>query len=115
MKKIIISVLTAVIMTVIPAAAQAQTQNYTRTGNTFAAAQKSTGAGTRAQAPEKTRYMYTDTDGKTYPVYIGKTGACFILRVSGRTGKEYRKYLGAEISAEICRELKREYKPRTRK
>lgn len=114
MKKIIISIFAAVIMTVIPAAAQAQTQNYTRAGNTFAA-QKSAGAGTCAQAPEKTKYMYTDTDGKTYPVYIGKTGACYILRVSGRTGKEYRKYLGAEISAEICRELKREYKPRTRK
>ena len=80
-------------------------QSYTRSGNNFVAASSS-----RAKSePVKTKYTYTK-DGKTYPVYVGSTGSCFILKTSSKTGKEYRMYLGEEISRQICKELNIEYK-----
>jgi hypothetical protein len=84
-------------------------QSFTRSGNTFAAV-----ATTRTKAePRKTVYTYKDTDGKTYPIYIGKTGSCFIIRTS-KNGNEYRKYLGQEISSQICKEMGIEYKPKNK-
>lgn len=59
---------------------------------------------------EKTPYNYQAKDGKTYPIYISAKGSCYIVRVSKNTGKEYKQYLGKEVSQEICRKLHREYK-----
>ena len=84
----------------------ASAQSYTRVGNQFIVAK------TKAE-PRKTNYTIKDTDGKVYPVYIGKTGACYIIRTS-KNGNEYKKYLGKEISAQICKEMGIEYKPKTR-
>ena len=84
-------------------------QSFTRTGNTFAAV-----ATTKAKSePRKSNYTYKDTDGKTYPIYVGKRGGCYIIRTS-RNGKEYPKYLGAEISTQVCRELGITYKPKNK-
>ena len=101
MKRIIFAV--AMMLSVMGASAQ----SFTRSGNTFVATAKA-----KAE-PRKTNYTYKDTDGKTYPIYVGKTGSCFIIRTS-KNGNEYRKYLGAEISAQICKELGIAYKPRTK-
>ena len=57
----------------------------------------------------KTEYSYTDTDGKTYEIWLSKNGRAYIKRVSAKTDKEYKKYLGEEISRQICKELGREY------
>lgn len=57
----------------------------------------------------KTEYSYTDTDGKTYEIWLSKNGRSYIKRVSAKTNKEYKKYLGEEISRQICKELGREY------
>lgn len=63
----------------------------------------------------KTEYVWT-VDKKDYPIYISnKTGSCFIFKTSKNTGKEYRQYLGAEVSKEVCKRMKREYKPKSNK
>ena len=91
------------------ASAQGQ-QGYTRSGKTFIAVSNGK---SRITISTPTAYTYKDTDGKSYPIYVGKTGSCYILRVS-KNGNEYRKYLGKEISAQICKEMGIEYKPKTK-
>lgn len=79
-------------------------QNYTREGNTFVSAKSA-----KAE-PTKTKFTWKDSKGTEYPVYISSTGSCFVIKVSAKTGKEYRSYLGPEISKQICKELGIEYK-----
>ena len=43
--------------------------------------------------PEKTTYVFTDSKGKKYPVFKGAKGGMFIVRISKKTGKEYKQYL----------------------
>lgn len=74
-------------------------------GNTIVATQTTA----KKAAAEKTPFTYQTADGKTYPVYISQRGSCFIIRVS-KAGKEYKQYLGKDVSAEICKKLHREYK-----
>ena len=64
---------------------------------------------------KKTGFTFTDKDGKVYDIYVGKTGSCYILKTSKKTGKEWKKYLGEEISAQICKELGITYQPKTKK
>ena len=89
----------------------ANAQTYTRTGNTFIS---STGERVKAE-PVKTKFTWKDSKGKEYPVYISSNGSCFVIKVSAKTGKEYRNYLGPEISQQICKELGIEYKGKKNK
>ena len=83
-------------------------QSVTRSGNTF-----TTTKVVKAKAePMKTKYTWRDSKGIEYPIYVGSTGSCFISKISKKTGKEYRQYLGAEVSQQVCRELGIEYKPK---
>ena len=84
----------------------ANAQTYTRNGNTFIS---STGERVKAE-PVKTKFTWKDSKGKEYPVYISSNGSCFVIKVSAKTGKEYRNYLGPEISQQICKELNIKYK-----
>ena len=79
-------------------------QNYTREGNTFVSTKS-----VKAE-PVKTKFTWKDSKGNEYPVYISSKGSCFVIRVSSKTGKEYKSYLGPEISQQICKELGVEYK-----
>jgi len=63
-----------------------------------------------AAQPVATPYTWTDSKGKTYPIYLSANGRAYVMRVSGKTGKEYRHYLGEEISRTICKEMGVEYK-----
>lgn len=63
-------------------------QNVQRQGNVFVE-QKAT----RTTQAQKTEYVYKAKDGKEYPIYLSKNGKAFIIRVSKKTGKEYRQYL----------------------
>ena len=81
-------------------------QNYTREGNTFIS---STGERVKTE-PIKTKFTWKDSKGNEYPVYMSKSGSCFVIRTSKKTGKEYKSYLGPEISEQICKELGVEYK-----
>ena len=85
-------------------------QDYTRSGNTFTIVSKKK---TTKSEPIKTKFT-VEKGGKTYPVYIGKTGSCFIRKTSAKSGKEYPDYLGEEISRTICKELGVEYKGKSK-
>lgn len=78
----------------------------TREGNTFVQTSTHGSKGTVT----KTKYQWKDSKGTIYDVYMSSTGSCFVNKISSKTGKEYRYYLGPEISEQICRELGVEYK-----
>lgn len=82
-------------------------QSVERNGKTFTQVTTS-----KKSEPIKTEYTWKDSKGVEYPIYISKSGACFVFRTSKKTGKEYRQYLPKEVSTEIARELGIEYKPK---
>ncbi len=43
-----------------------------------------------------TTYTYTDGKGKVEPVFVGKKGGYYLVRISKKSGKFYRKYLKLE-------------------
>lgn len=86
-------------------------QSYTREGNTFTQVSP-----TRTAAdPVKTAYTWKDKEGNVYPIYQSPSGSCFIIRTSKKSGKEYRQYLGKEISAQIAKETGVTYNPKATK
>lgn len=101
MKRIVISL---ALMYAIVVCANAQ--NYTKSsdGKTYKTVKKTTGSSER-----NTGFTWEDSKGNTYPIYMGKTGSCYIKKISKKTGNEYRQYLGEEISRDICRQLNVEY------
>lgn len=88
-------------------------QNYIRKGNTFE--QVSNKKSSSKTEPTKTKFTWKDSNGVEYPIYIGATGSCFIIKTSQKSGKEYRYYLGEDASKAICSELGVEYKPKKSK
>lgn len=76
------------------------TAEVKRNGDTFKVEQTSI-----ASQGEKTKYTWEDKEGNKYPIYITKKGACYILRISKKTGKEYKYYLPKEIQAQIKQEM----------
>ena len=79
-------------------------QDVVRNGKTFEQVKKSS-----VKTEEKTGFTYKDSKENTYDIFIGKTGACYIKKVSKKTGNEYKQYLGEEISRQVCQSLGREY------
>lgn len=106
MKKILI----LLVMLLSFAVVNAQKQ-YTREGNNFTSV--SSRGGSKAE-PTKTKFTWTDSKGNQYPIYMSASGSCFVIKVSKNTGKEYRNYLGPEISAQICKEMGVEYKGKSK-
>ena len=82
----------------------ADAQIYKQEGNTFSSVKT-----TKTVTSDKTPYTWKDSKGKEYPIYISSTGSCFVIKTSSKTGKEYRQYLGPEISEAICKQLGRKY------
>lgn len=69
----------------------AQGQNVQLIGKTFV--EQKTDTVSRPQA-KKTDYVFIDkSDGGVYPIWVSSKGKCFIIKVSKKTGNEYRKYL----------------------
>ena len=110
MKKFINFIIVAMLMFVATNAV-AQNNNYTRNGNQFESVKKSK---TKSE-PVKTDFTWKDSKDISYPIYISDNGSCYIIRTSSKTGKEYRNYLGTEISKEVCKALGREYKGKIKK
>ena len=52
----------------------------------------------------KTEFVWKDSKGDEYPVYIAHTGSCFVIKTS-KSGEDYRAYLGEEVSEQIRKEL----------
>jgi len=85
-------------------------QEYRREGNTFICSSSDKSS----SKPIKTKFNWKDKDGTLYPIYITKRGCAFVPKFS-KNGKEYKKYLGPEISKEVCKELGVEYKGKSNK
>lgn len=56
------------------------------------------------QGYTKTDFTWKDSKGDEFPIYMAHTGSCFIIRTS-KGGKNYRAYLGEEVSEQINKEL----------
>ena len=100
MKKLFVMV---IMMMTLSLGANAQ---VTRNGNVFTSAK----ASSKSETAEKTQFFWADSKGEKYPIYISKSGSCFVIRVSKKSGKEYKSYLDKEISMEVCKALGRTYK-----
>lgn len=61
---------------------------------------------TQTTREQQTEYTWEDKKGVKYPIFISKNGACYIKRISSKTGKEYKQYLPKEIQETIKKELK---------
>lgn len=53
----------------------------------------------------QTKYTWEDKEGNKYPIFITKKGACYVLRTSKKTGKEYKYYLPKDVQETIKKEL----------
>lgn len=91
--KYIIALLVALSMSI------ASYAGVVRHGNTFLVETTSVNQDTQTQ------FTWQDKDGNIYPIYITKKGACYILRISKKTGKEYKYYLPKNIQETIRKEL----------
>ena len=85
-------------------------QSVTRVGNTF----KSSSIRTTHKADTLvTKFTFQDSKGIEYPIIVNKgSGACYVWKKSGKTGKLYRQYMKPEISQAVCKELDIKYTPR---
>lgn len=92
MKKLILCILLALFSINIHAEVK-------REGDTFKVEQ------TTKASDTKTKYTWEDKEGNKYPIYITKKGACYILKTSKKTGKEYKYYLPKEIQSQIKQEI----------
>ena len=100
MKKIILSILMVLSLTL---ATNAQT--VTRQGNTFTQVSNTKSSGKETKTP----YTYKDSKGIEYPIYLSSTGKAFIKKISKKTGKEYKQYLpevGKQINPSAYQEKK---------
>ena len=79
-------------------------QDYQLNGKEFSSVKKER---TKSEsADKKTGYTWKNSKGKVYDIYITPRGACYIICVSSKTGKEYKSYLPKEVAAEIKKEMK---------
>lgn len=67
-------------------------QHVERKGNTFVQV---------VDSIKKTSLTYITKDGTKYPIYLSSKGHAFIICVSKKSGKEYRRYL-----PEVTKQLK---------
>ena len=93
MKKFIICLLLATLSFVSYA-------EVTRQGDTFKVEKSAS-----TSNDTKTKYTWEDKEGNKYPIFITKKGACYVKRVSKKTGKEYKYYLPKDIQETIKKEL----------
>lgn len=92
--KYIIALLVALSMSV------ASYADVVRNGDTFKV-EKTTSVNQSTQ----TKYTWEDKEGNKYPIFITKKGACYVLRTSKKTGKEYKYYLPKYIQSQIKQEM----------
>lgn len=86
MRRIVITVILALVCSMITNA-----QNIVRKGNMFIEQPRE--ATTQAR---KTDSVYIDKDGNKFPIYKSAKGKLYVIKVSKKSGKEYRKYITTE-------------------
>lgn len=52
---------------------------------------------------EMTPYLWQDKEGNIYPIYKTSKGSFYILKISKKTGKEYKYYLPKKVQEKIKR------------
>lgn len=92
--KYIIALLVALVLSVSSYA------DVVRNGNTFKVENT-----TSVNKGTQTKYIWEDKEGNKYPIYITKKGTCYVIKVSKKTGKEYKYYLPKNIQETIKKEL----------
>ena len=102
-------VLTIALMLATATAAFCQQASFTTDGNTYRPSAPVTKNVPQMDSTVTLTPYYYEYKGVSYPIHIGRTGSCYIVRTSKRTGNQYRQYLGEEISRDICAKLKRQY------
>jgi len=112
MKKTIVALI-LLAMAVSATAQEKRTENaYKREGKTFVQTSKAQAS----NGDQATAYVWRDSKGNEYPIILhtytrgekkGRTTA-YVVRTSGKTGKEYKYYLpdGESIATEILNESK---------
>ena len=55
-------------------------------------------------SPMKTKFVWKNSLGEEFPVYINNHGSCFVIKKS-KSRRSYRAYLAKEVSEQICKEL----------
>lgn len=63
-------------------------QSIQRQGNTFVQTSKS-----KESKDTQTKYIYKDSKGISYSVYLSAKGKAFIWKTSSKTNKKYRYYI----------------------
>lgn len=97
MKKIILTIAMLLTMGV-----QAQSQQkYQINGNNIVAVSQAK----QKKEAQTTSYTYT-IKGKTYQVYKGAKGSYYIIRTSGKTGKQYKYYLPKDVQQMLSSKTK---------
>ena len=82
--------------------------NFKVEGTTFT--QVSKGRKSTKSEPIATGCTWVDSKGNQYPVFMSESGSCFVIKTSKKTGKEYKNYLGKDVSKAICKKIGKEYK-----
>ena len=75
-------------------------QDVKRNGNTFEQVQSDK---VTLKNDTKTKYTYKAKDGKEYPIYLSRNGKAFIVRVSKKSGREYKQYL-PQVTEQLSKE-----------
>ncbi len=59
------------------------------------------------KAPErkKTGFVWENSNGKVYDIYITEKGACYILVTSEKTGKQFESYLPKDVAVAIREQM----------
>lgn len=52
-----------------------------------------------------TPYVYTDKNGKTYPILKSSRNSFYIIKISKTTGKEYKYYLPKDVQEKIKKQM----------
>ena len=104
MKKIIVILASLVL------AFSVSAQDYTQNGKTFIEIEKG-----KPLTTIKTDYIWQDKTGEKHVIYITRNNACYILKTSKKTGKEYKQYLSKELSRKIALEIGRRIKAEEQK
>ena len=110
MRKFFTVLMCALALVLCPFGVQAQ-QTVSRQGNTFV----STSTRSSASSAKETKYTWKSPKGEEYKIFITKNGRCFVNKVSGKTGKEYKYYLPEEISKTVAKEMGITYVPKQTK
>lgn len=55
-----------------------------------------------------TPYFYKIKE-QNYPILLSVNGRAYVIRISQKSGKEYKYYLGEDISRDICAKMNVEY------